>query len=475
MIQIGTSLARKKFEKRWFPLRYHRKQQQLFRSPTRFIGVPAGRRSGKTELAKRKLVMSLKELKPWGDPRYFYGAPTEGQAKRLAWKDLISMIPQSWIYGEPHHSELMIETKFGSTLHVVGLDKPQRIEGDAWDGCVIDESCDIKPKTFDLSVAPALADRLGWCWRIGVPKRHGVGAQEFKSFCEKADKDDDPDEACFSWPSSEIQPAEVLRWYQERMDARDYAEQFEATWQRAAGQVFFAYDPDFNDRACSFDPHKPLFVTCDFNVDPMAWILFQETDEIVEVFDEIWARDTNTQATLDVLWNKYGEKMRSSIHFYGDATGKGRHTSASMSDYVQIATDKRFKSKGATVHFPKANPNRSDRFAATNAMFCNAAGRRRMFIDPRVEHLRIDLEMRGFKAGTNEPDDKGDVGHPTDALGYAIFMRYPIEGKPDGESRVVIRTPGNGKGGNGRNGNGKKNGNGRKRVGRRIPHARRTR
>lgn len=483
MIGVTASSARKKFSKRWFPLRYHRAQQELFRSTARFVAVPSGRRSGKTELAKRKLVRSLAIIKPWGDPRYFYGAPTEGQAKRLAWRDLISMIPVSWIYGEPHHSELTIETKFGSSLHIVGLDKPQRIEGLAWDGCVIDESCDIRVGTFNLSVAPALADRKGWCWRIGVPKRHGVGAGEFKKFCEKADADDDPDEACFAWPSSDIQPPDVLRWYQERMDARDYAEQFNASWQRASGQVFFAYDPEYNERACDFDPDRPLMIGCDFNVDPMAWVIFHDDGEIAEVFDEIWARDTNTRATLDILWAKYGEKTRSSIEFYGDATSRSRKTAAAFSDYQQIAKDERFRRKGATVHFPKANPNVADRFASTNAMFCNASGRRRLFIDPRCEHLRVDIEARGYKPGTKEPDDRGDIGHPTDALGYPMFMRHPIDTDGQGEGRVVIHKGGNGRGGNGRGGNGRKvggngngngNGNGRKRVGRRIPHARRS-
>ncbi len=268
---IDAELDRKRFKQHWYPLRYHKEQQRLWKSSARFKGCPAGRRSGKTELARRKLVLGLKDLRDWPDPRYFYGAPTEGQAKFLAWDKLLGMIPTNWIDGDPHIAELYIKTKFGSSLHVVGLDKPQRIEGVPWDGGVVDESCDVKPDAIELSIGPALADRMGWLWRIGVPKRQGVGAQNFREFCERAEEGDDPDEDSFSWPSSDIQPPEVLRYYQRHMDPKDYAEQFDASWQKAGGKIFHSYG-EYNERACNFHPKLLLIIGCDFNVDPMAWI-----------------------------------------------------------------------------------------------------------------------------------------------------------------------------------------------------------
>src|SRR5262249_24890285 len=41
-------------------------------------------------------------------------------------------------------------------------------------------NCDIKPGTVDLTILPALTWRNGWLWRIGVPKRFGIGAKEFR-------------------------------------------------------------------------------------------------------------------------------------------------------------------------------------------------------------------------------------------------------------------------------------------------------
>jgi hypothetical protein len=403
-------------------------------------------------------VRALRTRKLWQDPRYFFAGPTERQAKLIAWKDLIMLTPPDWLKGEPNHSELRIDTVFGSSLHVIGLDKPQRMEGPPWDGGVVDESCDVKPDAVKCCIWPTLVDRHGWLWRIGVPKRVGVGAAEYRRACEEAAAGGHPDEAEFHWPSKDIVPLEELRYFQERMDAKDYAEQFDASWQKAGGKIWHAFDEDYNVRGCVFDPAAPLVVGCDFNVDPMAWVLGHPRnggsggpggpggpggsggppDGHIEWFDELWMRDTNTRKALDALWEKYGSKTRGTVSFYGDATSRRRETSASESDYLQIVNDRRFKAKGATVHFPKANPGKAMRFAAGNAVLRNAAGNVRCFFDRRMEHTLADIENRGYRPGTTEPDDKGDVGHATDAWSYACYMLYPIVEDAGGTRRVVI-------------------------------------
>ena len=53
---------------------------------------------------------------------------------------------------------------------MVGLDKPERIEGQPWDGGVLDEYANMKAHAWGANVRPALSDRLGWCDLIGVPE-----------------------------------------------------------------------------------------------------------------------------------------------------------------------------------------------------------------------------------------------------------------------------------------------------------------
>ena len=221
------------------------------------------------------------------------------------------------------------------------------------------------------------------------------------------------------------------------LDVKDFAEQFDARWQTAGGGIFHAFDEDRNVRPCAYKPTKPIIVGSDFNVDPMAWVLGHQTPHGFEVFDEIWLRDTNTRAALDALWGRYSGH-RGGFEFYGDATGRARKTAASKSDYLLILSDERFKSLGRTIHYPRSNPRVADRFASCNALFCNAAGEYRLHLDPRCTHLIDDLGARTYKQGTTEPDDQGDIGHITDALGYVIHALYPVTYEIDTSDTEVI-------------------------------------
>lgn len=414
----------------WFPLRHHPVQSDLWRTTKRFVAVYAGRGSGKTLIARRRVVRFLQIKKPWPDPMYFYALPTRDQARRVAWSKLKALVPKHWLATEPSESEMSITTIYGSKLYLVGMDKPQRIEGNQWDGGVIDESSDQKPKSFDLSVRPALSHRNGWCWRIGVPKRTGCGAPDFKEWClERAD-------VSFTWPSEDILPADEIEAARTQLDPRDFNEQYRASWETASGLVFYAFSDILNVREVQYRPELPLLVGSDFNVDPMAWVVAQVVGDDVHVIDELFIRNANTQMALEMLQRKFASH-ESGVRFYGDATGRARKTSASESDYVQIRNFTGLKD--SRIYYPKSNPPVADRFAACNALFCNAANKRRLFIDPRCKNLKKDLITRAYKPGENVPDDSGDIGHITDALGYLIYYLFPLHVKLfDAPPEVVI-------------------------------------
>ncbi len=414
----------------WTPLRHHPTQSRLWRSTARFKAVAAGRGSGKTEIARRKIVTQLPLIKPWSDAIYFYAAPTRDQVKKLAWGKIKSLVPREWI-AEVSETELSIATVFGSKLFLLGMDKPQRAEGVQWDFGIVDESCDQKPGVFDLNLRPALSHRNAECWRIGVPKRAGPGATEFKEFYESGLPGDnkDPDVESFTWPSSDILTESEVASAKRQLDQKDFNEQYGASWETIGGAVFYAFSDVLNvNDQLAYSPALPLLVGCDFNVDPMAWVVAQVRGRELLVFDELWIRNTNTEAALKELHARYGSHA-AGVRFFGDATGKARKTAASFSDYIQI---KNFMVNGkpafddSLVMFPEANPPRHDRFASCNALFCNAAQERRCFIHPRCRNLIKDLNARAYEPGTSEPDDSGDISHASDALGYLIHRLFPL-------------------------------------------------
>ena len=166
-------LAHRKDMERWYPLIEHSVQAALVNDKVRFKVVPAGRRSGKTERAKRFVVReAMREPGP-----YFVAAPTRDQVKRIYWQDLKRLCFTS-VLGDRSvsESELQIRLPNGSTISLIGLDQPQRMEGVLWIGGVIDEIADVREGAWQENISPALdtfnplkPDYRPWCWLIGVP------------------------------------------------------------------------------------------------------------------------------------------------------------------------------------------------------------------------------------------------------------------------------------------------------------------
>lgn len=420
----------------WAPTFYAANPVALdfYQCRARYVACHAGRRAMKTEFSKRRLIECLDEKKPWPDPRYFASAPTHDQAKRIFWRDLKALVPRQWIRDwdrDVSDGDLCIRTGFGSELWVFGMDRPQRAEGLGWDGGVVTECCDLDFNAARAAVMPMLSDRLGWSIWEGAPKLDGIGVADFRAFCEHAASGADPDEACFTWPSEEVLTGEQLAYDRQHMDPMLYAAQHGGLWQNVGGGICHTFSPDYNVRACAFNPERPLIIGSDFNVNPMAWALGHTDGRIMEWFDELFLRDTNTSKTLDVLWQKYGRQMKATVRFYGDATARQRKTSAALSDYQQILNHKHFRALGHEVHYPKGNPRVVDRFAALNAMWLNQAGNRRQFVDPRCENIIASVKHAAWKidkatGGSIREPAPSIYLHMLDAISYATFLLFPV-------------------------------------------------
>jgi hypothetical protein len=378
--------------------------------------VPAGRRSGKTELAKRRLVTALPRETGFIDSRYFAAAPTRDQAKRIFWKDLKELVPNGWVR-RIYETELCISTIFGTELWVVGLDKPQRIEGVAWDGGVLDEYANMRAGTWTENIRPALSDRSGWCWFIGVPE----GLNHYKELAEYAGSGEDIDWGLYRWHSSDILPQAEVEAARRVMDARTFRQEYEASFEGAAGRVYYGYSAERNqDSGVELKDELPIYVCCDFNVDPCVWLLLQTDGTTVWVFDELVLRNTNTVEMSKAFLERY-PSHGAGVVVYGDAAGAARSTTG-KSDYALLAE---LGLKNQRVK--RANPNVRDRVNAVNSMLENSNKLVRLFHHPRCTQLRKDLESVVWKEGCNEIQ-KSDIErtHATDALGYFIESEFPL-------------------------------------------------
>jgi hypothetical protein len=416
------------FTPRWTRLRWHRQQVALWNSTKRFIVLPCGRRSGKTEIAKRRLVLSLMVPKPWPDPRFFAAAPTRDQAKKIYWNDLNRMVPKKWVK-KSYDTDLCIVTKWGAELWVLGLDKPQRIEGSPWDGGVLDEYANMKKQAWGENVRPALSDRTGWCWLIGVPE----GRNHYFLLWQRAVAGLDRMWGGFSWKSKDILPASEIAAARRDLDERTFQQEYEADFVTRAGTAYYAFDRKVHASKRIYAPPPPLKewkertlinVGMDFNVAKMC-SCFANSE--LQVFGELCLRNSNTPEMAKAVNERFpsGDYR---VVVWPDATGKNRDSTSSTTDH------KILRDMGFEVMAKNSNPLVKDRVNTTNSVFKNAAGDIWTHVDPSCTELIEDLELVVWgKSGDLDESDK-ERTHMSDGFGYMACGVKPMLG---GGSRGV--------------------------------------
>jgi hypothetical protein len=415
--------------------RAHPVQRLAWTEPKRFKIIPAGRRSGKTHMAIVHTIRDALVPRPWPDPRFALSAPTRPQAHLIYWERLLSMTPD-WLIKSISYSSLRVNLINGASIHVVGMDAPQRIEGVAWDGFVLDEFGNMKPAAWFNHVRPALADRTGWAWLIGVPE----GRNHYFEVWQHAQMD--PDWGAYTWKSEDILPAEEIEELKRSLDPKTYRREMEASFEEDSGRVYYAFDRNRDVHEFPLEPHAgtdglPWYGGMDFNVSPMTSVWGWERDidgrSHVFVWDEYCADNSSTWEAAKQVKERvasYDQSPRfGRFIMHPDPTGSQRRSSAQ----VGITDHRILGQAGFRVSSRLASPALRDKWNAVNAKFENAAGERSMHIHPRCRRLIRDLEGVIYKPGTSEPDPKcADSLHITDALGYWIEKRHRLAAKAGG-------------------------------------------
>lgn len=436
---------------RLYPLRAHPVHTRVRSERKRFKVIPAGRRSGKTELAKRHLVVSLLTADPaWMDPRFFAGAPTRDQAKRIYWNDLKAMVPRAMLARPPRETELEISTINGASINVLGMDKPERIEGSPWDGGILDEFANMKESAWAENVRPALSDRKGWCWLIGVPE----GRNHYYDLYKYAISGVDPEWGGYTWKSADIlDPAEVES-ARRSLDPLTFAQEYEASFVNFEGRAYYPFTEERH--ACKalrhlYNPAAPLIVCFDFNVEPGVAAIIQELTLPGEferdangtpllnapitgtaIIGEVHIpRNSNTPAVCARIKRDWG-KHAGAVVCYGDATGGARgtaQTEGSDWDLIKKAMNETFPGR-VIYDVPSANPTERARINAVNTRLLNGAQEAHLMVDPaHAPNVVKDLEgVRLLEGGSGEIDKKATpkLTHVSDAIGYYIERKFPL-------------------------------------------------
>ncbi len=448
---------------RWKPLRPHAVQAALWRTDARFCVVEAGRRSGKSELAKRKTIakaLEWHETSTVDDALFVFAAPTREQVKSIYWEDLKRLVkqiaPSGWLR-KVSESELFVDLANGVRIQCVGMDKPQRIEGRPIDWFCGDEMQEWKPGIYDRNVRPALEtpDRPGSAWFYGVPR---PGA-EFQQLVKTA-KGGAKGWAYFTWTSEGLISADSLASAKETMDERIFAQEFLAQRVAMQGRAYYSFEREVHAREeLEYVPEAPLLFCFDFNVSPGIALVAQErmfrrsagertdrpevADEITAFIGEVYIpHDSRTEHVCRKLVADWGHH-KGHVICYGDATGGSRHTSQGLegSDWQIIRSRLNDAFPGRVdIRHRRKNPPERDRVNAVNARFRSADGKVHALVSARCKETVEDWDATMLlEGGSGEIDKDRDKRrtHMSDAGGYLLELEHPLSSVVVTDSEII--------------------------------------
>lgn len=405
----------------------------------RFIAMICGIRGGKTYAGAREATKQCWNYK--GDRNAVYGiiAPTFNMLDRTTWREFKSSARP--LIAKDNDSKKIITLKNGVEVYGFSAEHCDRIRNVTLFGYWVDEARECK------NFADLWDVLLG---RVLSTNGKGIVTTSPNSFDDIHEifiesKNKEYGTVRFSTYENTTIKKEAIDSLAEKYDEKFMQQELMGEFVIFEGAVYYTFNRkdnagDLAFKVAQYDPKMPLELCCDFNVDPMAWVITQKglhsSSGLAElrVVDEIYLRNTNTVQMCDEFKRRY-PSHETGIYLYGDATGRARHSSSNVTNW-KIIQDELARYK-PIMRVPTVNPAERDRVNAVNGMICNSKGHRRVLINPNCKNIIRDFEQVSYKEGSVQIDKNKDLRltHASDSLGYRIerdfsLNRSRIEGLP---------------------------------------------
>lgn len=364
--------------------------------------------------------------------KLFHGAPTRAQAKAIFWEPLKHDTKLLWSR-KPSETELVVRLFGGSEIHVVGLDKPERIEGQPWDGCHLTEMANMKPQAWPENIRPVLSDTNGFAMLDGVPEGRNFYYELALSACGGAlpetlpkigafmENPDDPEWCYYHWFSSDVLSDSEIAAARRDLDERQFRQEYKGSFEDYEGLAYYSYGQHNIDDSIEYNENEYVHIGMDFNVNPMTAVFCHIQNDTVLQFGEAFLRESNTFQMCDHIKELFPVRM---VTIYPDSTGKSERSNATRSDIVIL------KKAGFKVLARSSNPRQKDRINAMNRLMKNNGEKTRY----RINSKNCPKTINDFNRVESLPDgrlnkqqEKTGLVHTTDGLGYLVNYLFPVK------------------------------------------------
>lgn len=179
-----------------------------------------------------------------------------------------------------------------------------------------------------------------------------------------------------------------------------------------------------------------VHISCDFNVDPMCWVIAHKTEDKVFYFDEIALENTTTAKACDEFYSRY-PNHKGKIIINGDASGDNRSCTSEYTNYVIIKKKMQSFGYDVEIKIKGFNPPIKNRIAAFNAKVKNTNGEIGLYVSPKCEKLLYNIYNLRYVEGSSKIDvptytqikqskELKFLSHPFDAASYLVDFYWPI-------------------------------------------------
>ncbi len=386
-------------------------QKTISNDKSRFRVVVAGRRFGKTFLA----INELAKFARYPNQKCLYIATTYRQAKGVIWDDLLQLLHEKNWVKKVNLSELTVTLVNNSIITLRSSDNNQALRGTKWNFISLDEYASMDPATWDSILRPTLSDTEGHALFIGTP----YGRNHFWDLYNNANTLDDWSSYQFTTAQGGNVAPEEIEAAKRDMAEREFNQEYNATFEDAAGIIAYAFSQDNVKKAPQLSPSNALHIGMDFNTDNFAACVMLQNKDTLHVIDEIMLQNASTGDMCKEIQQRYGRRM---IFVYPDASGNQRKTSANgLTDHLIL------HNAGFKVRTPKTNPAVKDAIAAVNSRLRSTTGDIKLYIDPKCKNTLDSMNKFTYKEGSRVPDKTSGYDHMFDALKYCVWQLFPIQ------------------------------------------------
>ena len=303
-------------------------------------------------------------------------------------------------------------------------------------------------------------------WDVLVPTIRSEGSEIWVTF--NPEDEEDPTSQLFvenQPPDSKIIrinyndnpwfPADLEKERQHclKVDPDGYPHIWEGEYKKLnrGGKVVYNWSQANIDEFITYDPNKTIYLTCDFNVDPMCWglahIVKINGERHYHFFDEIVRENTNLIASATQFAEKY-RNHKAGIIITGDAnSGKARNDMSPQENQNRWGLLRQVLSDEGVTNFTveanRSNPKIKPRLERFNWLVCSTEGNRRVKVSPSCKQIIHICKKAEYIPATSEmyEPSRSDIDRDPnlkflrddmlDAISYLTWMYNPKQEAPD--------------------------------------------